>query len=240
MVDMNDLSSKHIPKIFVVCSRSDTAPVWGYILRQRGLIVTLETSPEKALQRWLAEIHDVIVIDLDNTGQQNIELYNKLREMSMVPILLFLPVYDETLIMEAYENGVDEVVIKPISPPIFLAKILSWARRSWIMPMDELELLKAGSHRLDPVRRSLIDPNGKEIDLTNLEFRLLHLLMSRPGHLFGAEDLIETIWGEYGHGDQVMLKNVVYRLRKKVEPDPSRPVHLQTRGGGYSFEDKKQ
>jgi len=235
MNQSDGLASKHIPKIFVVCDRSDTAPVWGYILRQRGLTVTLETSPEKALDDWRAEIHDLMVIDVDVKRHDHMELYKALRAVSMVPILLFLPTHHETQILEAYEAGVDEVVVKPISPPIFLAKILSWARRSWIMPMDELELVKAGSHRLDPTRRCIIDSHDTEIKLTNLEFRLLHLLMSRPGHVFSAEDIIETIWGEYGRGDQVLLKNVVYRLRRKIEADPSEPVLLQTWAGGYSF-----
>ena len=236
MKPATELESKHIPKIFVVCDRSDTAPVWGYILRQRGLTVTLETAPEKALDHWLAEIHDVMVIDVDAKRSDHMELYKELRAVSMVPILLFLPTHHETQILEAYEAGVDEVVVKPISPPIFLAKILSWARRSWIMPMDELELVKAGSHRLDPTRRCIIDSNGTDVKLTNLEFRLLPLLMSRPGHIFNAEDIIETIWGEYGHGDHVLLKNVVYRLRRKIESDPAHPVFLQTWSGGYSFE----
>jgi DNA-binding response OmpR family regulator len=60
--------------------------------------------------------------------------------------------------------------------------------------------------------------------------------MSRPGHIFRAEDIVDAIWGEYGHGDQILLKNVVYRLRKKIEVDPSHPLHLRTWGGGYSFE----
>ena len=154
----------------------------------------------------------------------------------MAPILLFLPVHHETQILEAYEAGVDEVVVKPISPPIFLAKILAWARRSWIMPMDELGLVKTGSHRLDPTRKCIVDPNGLEINLTNLEFRMLYLLMSRPGHIFSAEDIIGFVWGEYGRGDQILLKNVVYRLRKKIEADPSHPLLLRTWGGGYSFE----
>jgi DNA-binding response OmpR family regulator len=75
-----------------------------------------------------------------------------------------------------------------------------------------------------------------EIRLTNLEFRLLHLLMSRPGSVFSAEDMVESIWGGYGNGDQVLLKNVVYRLRRKIEADPSRPLLLQTGQGGYSFQ----
>jgi len=104
------------------------------------------------------------------------------------------------------------------------------------MPVDELSLVKAGKHRLDPTQRCIIDSNGLEIKLTNLEFRLLHLLMSRPGYVFSAGDIIESLWGGYGNGDQVLLKNVVYRLRKKIEVDPSHPILLQTWQGGYSFQ----
>jgi len=81
-----------------------------------------------------------------------------------------------------------------------------------------------------------MDSNGLEIQLTNLEFLLLHLLMSRSGHIFSAEDIVESLWGGYGSGDQVLLKNVVYRLRRKIEADPSRPLLLQTGPRGYSFQ----
>jgi DNA-binding response OmpR family regulator len=228
--------SANIPKIFVVCNRSDTAPVWGYILRQEGLSVILETSLEKAVDRWSAEMPDLVVIDLDIPHRDRMELYKKFREVSIAPLLLFLPTHHETQILEAYTAGVDEVVIKPISPPIFLAKILAWVRRSWSVPIVGLSLVKAGKHRLDPTRRCLIDPEGQEINLTNLEFRLLLLLMSRPAYVFSADEIIQSIWGGYGRGDQVLLKNVVYRLRKKIEAEPSRPLLLQTGPGGYSFQ----
>jgi DNA-binding response OmpR family regulator len=64
----------------------------------------------------------------------------------------------------------------------------------------------------------------------------LHLLMSRPGFTFNAEDIIQAIRGGYGNGDQVLLKNVVYRLRRKLEADPNRPVYLQTGQRGYCFQ----
>ena len=226
----------NIPKVFVVCDQRDTAPVWGYILRQQGLIVILETSREKAIDRWSSEMPDLVVLDVDIPQQDRMELYKKFREVSVAPILLFLPVHHETQVLEAYAAGVDEVVIKPISPPIFLAKILAWMRRSWTVPVDGLSLVKAGRHRLDPTRRCLIDPNESEIKLTNLEFRLLHLLMSRAAHVFSVEDIIQSLWGGYGSSDQALLKNVVYRLRKKIEADPSHPVLLQTWQGGYSFQ----
>ena len=226
----------HIPKVFVVCDQRDTAPVWGYILRQRGLTVILEASRDKAIDRWSNEMPDLVVIDVDIAQEDRMELYNKFRAVSVAPILLFLPAHHETQVLEAYAAGVDEVVVKPISPAIFLAKITAWVRRSWIMPVDELSLVKAGRHRLDPTRRCVIDANGLEIKLTNLEFRLLHLLMSRPGHVFSVGDIIESLWGGYGNGDQILLKNVVYRLRKKIEADPSDPMLLQTWQGGYSFQ----
>ena len=225
-----------IAKIFVVCDQEDTAPVWGYILRQQGLMVILERSVEKAVDRWSSEMPDLVVIDLNVNHEERMELYQRFRAVSVAPILLFLPAYHEIQILEAYHAGVDDVVVKPVSPAIFLAKILAWMRRSWTVPIDNLSLIKAGKHRLDPSRRCLVDPDGIEVRLTNLEFRLLHLLMSRPGFVFSIEEIIESIWGGYGNGDQVLLKNVVYRLRKKIEEDPSHPLYLQTGPGGYSFQ----
>jgi DNA-binding response OmpR family regulator len=229
-------NGRPVAKIFVVCDQADTAPVWGYILRQHGLIVILERSLEKAVDRWSAEMPDLVVIDLNVEHEERMELYQKFRAVCVAPILLFLPAYHETEILAAYRAGVDDVVIKPVSPAIFLAKILAWMRRSWTVPINTLTLVKAGKHRLDPSRRCLINPDDAEIKLTNLEFRLLHLLMSRPGSVFSLGEIIESIWGGYGNGDQVLLKNVVYRLRKKIEEDPSCPLFLQTGPGGYSFQ----
>ena len=230
-------NGRHLAKIFVVCDQQDTAPVWGYILRHQGLTVILETSLDKAVDRWNSEITDLVVIDVHVPHEVRMDLYKRFRAVSVAPILLFLPAYHEKEILEAYEAGAVEVVIKPISPAIFLAKIMAWMRRSWTVSTEELSQVKAGKHELDPARRCLVNPQGTDIRLTNLEFRLLHLLMSRPGHTFGADDIIQAIWGGYDSGDQVLLKNVVYRLRRKLEADPSRPVFLQTGPGGYCFQE---
>ena len=236
MTRADQLKTRDIPRIFVVCDQRNTAPVWGYLLGEQGLTVVLETSIAKALDRWANEITDLVVIDVDIPHEDRMELYQRFRAVCEAPILMFLPAYHETQILEAYATGVDEVVVKPIGPAIFLAKIMAWVRRSWTVPLDELSLVKAGKHRLDPTRRCFIDPTGSEVKLTNLEFRLLHLLMSRPSTGFSAEDIIQAIWGGVGNGDQTLLKNVVYRLRRKIEDDPSRPALLQTWQGGYSFQ----
>jgi DNA-binding response OmpR family regulator len=230
-------AARTVPKIFVVCDQKDTAPVWGYILRQQGLIVVLEPSIEKAMDHWSLEAPDLVVIDLAMAHQDRMELYERFRAVSVAPILLFLPTHHETQILEAYTAGVDEVVIKPISPAIFLAKIVAWERRSWSTSVDELSPVKAGRHRLDPAHRCMINPEGQEIKLSNLEFSMLHLLMCRPGHIFNVEHLIQSIWGGFGTEDQALLKNVIYRLRRKIEVDPSHPRLLQTWQRGYSFQE---
>ena len=225
-----------IPKIFVLCDRNDTAPLWGYVLRQQGLVVILETEFEKSVDHWAAEIPEMVVIDLNNGVLDPLEMCRQFRSVSVAPVLLILPTYHEAQILEAYKLGVDDVVVKPVSPPILVAKLMAWLRRSWVMPTDGLNSVKVGKYHLVPVLRSLVDPSDVHIRLTNLEFRLLHLLMSRPGHVFPAEEIVQSIWGGYGNGDNILLKNVVYRLRKKIEEDPGEPQILKTWQGGYSFQ----
>ncbi|MCL5611443.1 MAG: response regulator transcription factor [Chloroflexi bacterium] len=228
-----DLDSSASHRVFVVCDQDATAPIWGYIIREKGLVAILETSVQRAMERSMEEIPDLIVIDVNAPHAQRMELCRKFRTLSSSPILLFLPANNETEILEAYQNGVDECVVKPISPAIFLAKIMAWARRSWAVPMGPV---RAGKLKLDPARRSALEPDGGETRLTNLEFRLLHLLMSHPGYVFKNEEIMQTVWG--AGGDVAVLKNVVYRLRKKMEMDSGKqPYLIQTWPGGYSFQE---
>jgi two-component system response regulator RegX3 len=230
----NIRNGRSIAKILVICDQEDTAPLWGYILRQQGLLVSLETHMERAIDRWSAEMPDLIVIDVDK--HDPLELCTMFRTVSVAPILLFLPAYNEAEIVKAYAAGVDDVLVKPVSHTIFVPKIRAWMRRTWVMPTDGLKLVKAGKYELVPRLRSIVGPDDVKIQLTNLEFRLLHLLMSQPGCVFMAEDIVQSIWGGYENGDNMVLKNVVYRLRRKIEKDPGNPVLIKTLHGGYSFQ----
>jgi DNA-binding response OmpR family regulator len=235
-VQVTELQVAHVPKILVVCNHSDTAVIWGFILREKGLNVVIERSPERAIDRWSQEMPDVVAIDVECKDQGCINLCQSFRSISMAPILFLLPVHNETIILEAYQAGVDEVVVKPVSPLIFQAKILAWARRSWTVPVAGLQSVSAGSHHLDPVKRCLVDPAGTEIKVTNLEFNLLHLLMGRSGQVCTTEELIHSIWGTFENGDHILVRNVVYRLRKKIEADHAHPMFLLTWPKGYSFQ----
>ena len=217
-------------RVLIICDQSDTAPLLGYMIREKGLNAIIETSVQRAIDRAMEVMPDLIVIDLYAPHPKRIALVEKYRTLSKKPILLFLPTHHEREILEAYQAGVDECIVKPISPAIFLAKITAWSRRS--APL-QTSPLNAPQLRLHSARRIAETPNGESISLTNLEFRLLGLLMNRPGYVFKNEEIIHSVWGISNHSDLTALKNVVYRLRKKLGKE--REYMIQTVPGGYSF-----
>ncbi len=225
------------PKVYIVCNQHETAPAWGYILRQKGLSVVTENSLTRAVEQWAEDVPDVVVIDIDSPHPERLELCKQLRDVSAGPLLLLLPTHHETEMLEAYAAGVDDCIIKPVSPAIFAAKVLAWAQRSWTVPVEGIRPIQTSKWKLDPHRRSLVHSDGGNVPLTNLEFRLLNLLMSKPGQVFGNEELIRVVWGNYGQGDEVLLKNAVYRLRKKLEGAGCGGKPVQTWQGGYTFID---
>jgi DNA-binding response OmpR family regulator len=232
------ISPNTTSRVFIVCDQSDTAPIWSFIVREKGLISLLETSIQRALTRFADVNPDLIIIDVNASHADRMDLCRKIRGMSNNPILLFLPASNEMEILEAYQAGVDECVIKPISPAVFLAKILAWVRRVQVLSMSSPVVGNTIALRLDASHRSAMTPDGAEVKLTNLEFRLLRLLMSRPGHNFPTDELIHSVWGSQGESDVTLLKNVVYRLRKKLEVDAGGPYSIQTWPGGYSYQEE--
>ena len=225
-------------KVLLISDEYNTARIWCNILNQKNIDTTLQSSPADVLQSWSEAIPDLIVIDAYADEFDGLTLASQLREQGVVPIILLTAVNNETHILDAYQAGVDECVIKPISPALFLAKVKVWLRRSWTMPTESLDVIQVGGLQLDPTRRLVMTDDQQTINLTNLEFRLLHLLMTHPGWVLNTEDIVLKVWGYYGNGDSNLLKNVVYRLRRKVDPDPGNPRYIHTEAGlGYKFLD---
>jgi DNA-binding response OmpR family regulator len=224
-------------KVLLISDDLAAAQVWSYILLQKGVDTSVMTSPDDDSTEPRPEYaHDLIIIDKHSTQLNVIRLVRHLRTEVTVPILLLLPAIDEALGLEAYESGVDEVIEKPIGMHLFLAKVKAWMRRSWTVPTSMLSSFQVGDMRLDPSQRQLIMKSGIVVKLTSLEFRLLHLLMSHPNQVMESSLIIDRIWGANGGGDNALLKNVVYRLRRKIELEPSQPRYVQAiTGEGYMY-----
>ncbi len=223
-------------RVLLVSDDLVMARIWAYALNQTGLEVTLAPVAGDVLGHWGEGAYDLAIIDLRDSHREGIGLCQRLRAQAVNPILLLTPRGDEDRVLEAYQAGVDECVVKPISPCLFLAKVGVWLRRSWTLPTRALGSFQVDGLRLDPVRREVVSTGGAAAKLTNLEFRLLHLLMCHRGQVLQSDLILDRVWGDVGGGDSAMLKNVVYRLRRKIEPDPSQPTYIQTvTGEGYAF-----
>ncbi|HEX5838050.1 MAG TPA: response regulator transcription factor [Anaerolineales bacterium] len=224
-------------KALIICDDRDTCQTWAYCLRQKGIDVVTAGLTKEVVQQWTEEIPDLVVIDVNTSQLEGLTLCRRLREEMTIPILLLTPQSSESHILEGYLAGVDEYVPKPVSPALFMAKVKVWLRRSWTIPAETLEVVQVSDFKLDPHNRQVLRLPDKGIRLTNLEFRLLYLLMKNPGRILETEYIVERVWGYHGEGNSHLLKNLIYRLRRKIEPEPNTPFHIHTEPGiGYKFQ----
>ena len=222
--------------VLLVSNDLEVSRIWAFVLQQMGLEATLVTSAEEAMDHWSRGTFDLALIDAYGPTLDGIEVVRQLRAQAVNPILMFTPDRDEAHMLEAYRAGADECVVKSVSPALFMAKMRAWLRRSWTVSADALDNVQVGVLCLDPTRRVVTTESGSVVKLTNLEFRVLHLLMRHRGQVLPSDLIVDRVWGCAGGGDHVLLKNIVYRLRRKIEPDPSNPRYLQTvTGEGYVF-----
>jgi DNA-binding response OmpR family regulator len=223
-------------RILLISDDLESNNIWAYILTQKGMDVLTAGSATSAMELFTKDPFDLVIINYYFEINDALTLSRQFRSEIANPLLLFTSTQEESVLLDAYEMGVDECIIKPISHRLFVAKITAWLRRSWTVPTEALDHLQANDLRLDPAQRQIRMGEDSVIKLTNLEFRVLHLLMSHRGQVLDTNVIVDRVWGHTGNGDSILLKNVIYRLRRKIEDDPSRPRYLQTMAGeGYSF-----
>jgi DNA-binding response OmpR family regulator len=223
------------PKVLIVSNQQTTGPLWVFSLQQQKLQVALESEPSNTLARWEQDVPDLIILDINLPETATLELIRNMRAEMLIPIILLTPARGEDFMLEAYNAGVDDCMIEPVSPSLFQAKIKVWLRRSG-STSTALNPLKVGPLQLFPSEKMILLKNGSAAPLTNLELRLLYCLMSQPGQIVTIEELNQRVWGYTAEADNTMLKNVVYRLRRKIEADPANPLIIQTVvGTGYKL-----
>ena len=223
-------------RILLISDDPEANHVWAYLLTQKGMDVFTVDTAGAAAELFAKDPFDLLIINYYFDFNEALTLSRQLRPEIANPILLFIGTQDEATLLDAYEAGVDECIVKPISHRLFIAKINAWLRRSWTIPTEALDHLQVDELRLDSAQRQIIIGEDAVIKLTNLEFRVLHLLMSHRGQVLDTNVIVDRVWGHTGNGDNILLKHVIYRLRRKIEDNPIHPRFLQTvPGEGYTF-----
>jgi len=205
-------------------------------LEVRGYRVVTSSNGLEALASFHAQPFDLVILDLMMPNMDGLEATRRIRERSLVPIIILTALGEEQDKVRAFETGADDYLTKPFGVGELMARVRAVLRRAtWSETPGGAgpQLLTRHELVLD-VARHRVTVRGKEVDLTPIEFALLHLLMAEAGKVFAPRDLLQRVWGP-DYGNEVEYVRVyIGRLRHKIEHDPDSPELILTeRGVGY-------
>jgi len=228
-------------KILVVDDDLALRGLVSFALRQAGYLPLEAGDGPQALALFAREQPDLVILDVNLPGQSGFELCRELRKQTSVPIMLLTVRNTEEDEVLGLDLGADDYLTKPFSPRGLLARVRALLRRGETSGPEATPRPGgphlAGALSLDPENQAVSVLGGPATRLTNLEFRLFQYLMVNAGHTLPAERLMQHVWGYRGPGDRQMLKQLVHRLRQKLEADPAAPRYVLTVAGiGYQLE----
>ncbi|HEY3070488.1 MAG TPA: response regulator transcription factor [Gaiellaceae bacterium] len=201
-------------------------------LRAAGYDVEAAATGESALTKAAVHPPDAVILDLVLPGKSGAEVCRELREWTQAPVLILSAVGEEREKVAALDAGADDYVTKPFGIDELLARLRASLRRA--APSSE-PVLEIGDLRIELEKRAVYR-NGELVQLTPHEFRLLRLFALNEGRLLTHRAILREVWGPAYQTESHYLHVYVSQLRRKIEPDPSRPRHLLTEpGAGYRF-----
>ena len=222
------------PRILVVDDEPQLTRVLLRSLTSKGYDVRIAGDGEFALQTFHDWPPSLVITDLAMPNMGGLELCRKLREVSEVPIIVLSVRGEEKTKVEALDAGADDYVTKPFGMDELLARIRAALRRQ---PATESQSdnLEAGEFRVD-LNAHIVTRGGEELRLTPKEFDLLTFLIRNAGKVLTHRALLGAVWGGDYTQQNEYLRVFIGQLRKKIEPDPSKPRFILTEPWiGYRF-----
>ena len=204
-------------------------------LTARGYDVTEADTGTRALSAAAAREPDVILLDLGLPDISGLDVIRAIREYASTPIIVLSARTGSTDKVAALDLGADDYVTKPFSIDELLARLRAATRRASTTEASPTVLI--GSTTVDLEAKIITDGAGERIHLTPTEWHLLESLLRQPGRLVTGRALLTQLRGTPDHTDPSYLRIYMAQLRRKLEPEPSRPRHLITEPGmGYRFQ----
>jgi DNA-binding response OmpR family regulator len=220
-------------KVLIVDDDRTLADVIAFTMRREGYEVLSAHDGNSALRRWAEEAPDLVLLDINLPGKDGFSVCKSIREASDVPIIMLTVRGEDDDVVRGLELGADDYIAKPFSPRQLVARAGAVLRRAGSRPSPTLR--DTGDFSLDQRRREVRVRGGDPISLTPLEARLLEYLLINSGMVLTVDAIIDYVWGPEG-GDRDMVRQVIHRLRSKIEPDPSNPTFIETVPGiGYGL-----
>jgi two-component system KDP operon response regulator KdpE len=200
----------------------------------RGYAVAEADTGAKALVALSDQTIDVIVLDLGLPDMSGVDVIRAVREYASTPIIVLSARSGSADKVEALDLGADDYVTKPFSMDELLARLRATSRR--VDAVGDEVVAEIGSVRIDLAMTTATGADGRPIHLTPTEWKILDVLLRRPGKLVPGDVLLTAVRGSSDHTDPSYLRIYFAQLRRKLEPEPSRPRHLITEPGmGYRY-----
>jgi two-component system KDP operon response regulator KdpE len=223
-------------KILVVDDDPQLRRVMKAALTRQGYIIGDARSGEAALEKLRDERYDLVILDRNMPGMGGVEACRSIREHSDIGIIMLTVRKTELDKIEALDAGADDYITKPFSMPELLARLRANLRRSPLSPRQGASFMTFGDVQLD-LDSHHVSIHGRDVRLTPKQFEVLNYLIANPNVSIPHAKILQTIWGpDYG-GEVEYLHVLVNQLRKKIEPDPSKPRYIITEPWfGYRFQ----
>jgi len=226
------------PNVLVVDDEKNLRDFVRHNLEARGYQVKTAGNGLEALALINTYTFDLIILDLMMPNMDGIETTRRIRQNSLVPILVLSALGEEADKISALSLGADDYITKPFGVGELLARIQAILRRaSWVeTPTKETQKLISRCGVIMDVERRSVTVNAQPVSLTSLEFALLYHLMRDAGKVLLHRDLLQRVWGPEYSDEVEYVRVYISRLRRKLEKDPSSPRILLTEHGvGYRF-----
>ena len=230
-------------KALVVDDDRVLADLVVFTLRRASYEAVIAGDAASAVRRWQADQPDLIILDINLPSAPGLPdgfaICQRIRSESNVPIILLTVRGEEEDIVRGLGAGADDYVLKPFSPRQLMARVEAVMRRYQTTNSSRPSTFSADGLDFNPKLREVTLTDGTTKSLTQLESRLLESLMLNSGHVLTSDDLISDVWGS-GGGSAEMLRQLVKRLRSKIEVDSAKPQFIQNLPGlGYAFQLKR-
>jgi two-component system, OmpR family, KDP operon response regulator KdpE len=204
-------------------------------LTAREYVVHTASDGTSGLRSASSDRPDVIILDLGLPDMDGAEVIRGIRGWSQVPIIVLSAREQEADKVAALDAGADDFVTKPFGMDELLARLRAAARRATSTTRDE-PVVTTADFTVDLGAKRVRRTDGTDIRLTPTEWEILELLARHRGRLVTAKQLLREVWGQQYESETHYLRVYLAQLRRKLEPDSARPVHLLTEPGmGYRF-----
>jgi two-component system, OmpR family, KDP operon response regulator KdpE len=227
-----------VTKVLVVDDEPQIVRALRINLSARGYDVSTAADGQQALQVAASDHPDVVVLDLGLPDMDGSEVIAGLRGWTSVPIIVLSARADSGDKVSALDAGADDYVTKPFGMDELLARLRAAVRRASAVPAtsDEEAVVITPAFTVDLAAKKVLR-DGTEVHLTPTEWGVLELLVRNRGKLVAQKQLLQEVWGPSYASETHYLRVYLAQLRRKLEPEPSRPRHLLTEAGmGYRFE----